>query len=393
MYKHLISFLSLLLTGLGTASAASGDTYVKVTSPSDLVVGGTYILAATCDGKTHVATSYRISDQILNTVSTGFVVDDNTISISTATPMVFTLGGASSGYTLNYNSTKYLGYDTSVNLKESTTVTNAECWTFSYNTLNGIYILKNLSSANRVLTIRPSTSGINTYYYIQANTESAVDNNNATPANLYRKVPAITLASACTDGTKYYGTYSNESAFVVPEGLTVSEIKVVDGKLTMGNYETGAVVPANTGVMVCSATAGAHQVTLSGEAGTSVFGSENMLKASGNDGITAAAMASADAGCKYYRLTMHNNVTLGFFWGAAEGAAFVLSANKAYLAVPTGDAARLAGFGMTDGEATGIEAVAGEKGNSETYNVLGQRVTAEGAKGIVIRNGKKRIVK
>ncbi|MBQ8462863.1 MAG: hypothetical protein IJ544_01965 [Prevotella sp.] len=210
---------------------------------------------------------------------------------------------------------------------------------------------------------------------------------------LYRKVgTSINLAAACTDGTKYYGTYSSGSAFVVPEDLTVSEIKVVDGKLTMGNYETGAVVPANTGVMVCSSTSGAHSVTLTSEAGSSVFGDANMLRPSGS-GITAEAMASADAGYKYYRLTMHNNETLGFYWGAADGAAFALAANKAYLAVPTGSAARLAGFGMTGGEATGIEAVAGEKGNGETYNLLGQRVTASQAKGIVIRNGKKRVVK
>lgn len=36
----------------------------------------------------------------------------------------------------------------------------------------------------------------------------------------------VTLASACTDGSKYYGTYSNSHAFVVPDGLTVSEINV-----------------------------------------------------------------------------------------------------------------------------------------------------------------------
>lgn len=390
MYKHLISFLSLLLTGLGTASAASGDTYVKVTQPSDLVVGGTYILAATYSGKTYVASGW--SSTRFSTQSTGFSVDEGTIIISTASPILFTLGGTSIGYTLNYDETKYLGWNTSTQLKESTTVTNSEKWTYNYDNSRNTFLLINVSSTDRILFLVDVVSGSKTFFYIQSNTDKSFSSG-LPPANLYRKIgSAITLSSACTDGTKYYGTYSNESAFVVPEDLTVSEIKVVDGKLTMGNYETGAVVPANTGVMVCSSAAGAHSVALSSEAGSSVLGSENMLRPSGS-GITAEAMADADAGCKYYRLTMHNNETLGFYWGAADGAAFALGANKAYLAVPTGDAARLAGFGMTDGEATGIEAVAGETGNGETYNLLGQRVTADRAKGIVIRNGKKRVVK
>ena len=224
---------------------------------------------------------------------------------------------------------------------------------------------------------------------------------------LYRKVSTVTLAAACTDGAKFYGTYSLGSPFVVPSDLTVSEIKVVDGKLTVGNYETDDVVPANTGVMVSSTTSGDHYVTLTTTAGSSLFGSENMLRPTGS-GITAEAMAAADGGCKYYRLTMHNGTTLGYYWGAADGAAFDLAANKAYLAVPIASA-RLTGFDMADSETTDIRV----KGivNSErqrvgdgtsgmefaaaaVYDLQGRRVADSSLKkGLYIVNGKKYIIK
>ena len=203
----------------------------------------------------------------------------------------------------------------------------------------------------------------------------------------------ITINAACNDGAgNYYGTYSSSSAFVVPSDLVVSEISVVDGKLYVDSYNTGDVVPANTGVMVAALAGGNYDVNLSAEAGTSVLGNDNMLKPSGDAGIDAEAMATAAPSCKYYRLTMHNGTTLGFYWGAASGAAFDLAANKAYLAVPAGSPApEFFGFG---GDVTGIDAVNGSelKVNGEYYNLAGQRV-ANPTKGLYIVNGKKVVIK
>lgn len=207
----------------------------------------------------------------------------------------------------------------------------------------------------------------------------------------------ITLAEACTDGVAYYGTYSNSHAFVVPEGLTVSEINVVDGKLVVSNYAEDAVVPKNTGVMVSSTTFGNKAITFTGKAG-SVLGT-NCLKASGDAGIAAGAMESAAPSCKYYRLTMHNPATenkIGFWWGAPDGGAFDVAANKAYLAVPDGANAR-SGFNLFgDDDTTGIEAVDVNTENAnvarEYYNLNGQRI-ANPSKGLYIVNGKKVIIK
>lgn len=200
----------------------------------------------------------------------------------------------------------------------------------------------------------------------------------------------VTLAAACTDGERYYGTYSySGSAFVVPSDLTVSEITVSGGKLQFSDYATGAIVPANTGVLVSSASR-EHTVVLSNAAGSSVLGSDNMLKPSGTS-LTALAMSTAAPSCIYYRLTMHNGTVLGFYWGAEDGAAFDLGANKAYLAVPSGHTeARLSGFDMSDSEETAISAPVAlpEQANGTAYNLFGMRVGTNW-KGLVIINGKK----
>lgn len=211
-------------------------------------------------------------------------------------------------------------------------------------------------------------------------------------------VPAtatITLSDKCTDGEMYYGTYSSTKPFVVSDDIIVSEISVIDNQLYVEEYASGAVVPANIGVMVSSMTYGNHEVALSEENGQSVLGEDNMLRPTGDAGITATEMAAKDAACKYYRLTMHKGETLGYFYGAAEGAAFNIAAGKAYLAVPEALASKVLGFAIGGG-VTGIGAVA-DNGNAAgqrtVYNLQGQRVNGKLAKGVYIVNGKKVIIK
>ncbi len=201
----------------------------------------------------------------------------------------------------------------------------------------------------------------------------------------------ITLNAACTDGDMVYGTYSNSSAFVVSDEIVVSEISIVDGKLFVESYETGAVVPANTGVMVSALAGGDYTVNLSSETGTSVLGEDNMLRPTG-EGISAEQMAAKDANCQYYRLTMQNGETIGFWWGAEDGAAFVVGANKAYLAVPETEGARMS-FWMGN-ESSGIaDAVLAAKGSDRVvYDLQGRRVKNV-AKGLYIVDGKKVLVK
>ena len=220
---------------------------------------------------------------------------------------------------------------------------------------------------------------------------------NRTFANYCTTVPTATipLNAACTDGAKVYGTYSNSRAFVVPADLTVYSVTVDgDRQLVLTNYATDEVVPANTGVLVEATTAGDKTVVLSAGAGTI---HENLLKPTGDAGIDAATMAAdAAAGTKFYRLTMHNTTDLGFWWGAAEGAAFAVAANKAYLAVPSGSSAR-EGFTLGEDVTTGISLSSlnpspSRGGEGSIYTISGQRVSKP-TKGMYISNGRKVVVK
>ena len=199
----------------------------------------------------------------------------------------------------------------------------------------------------------------------------------------------VTIAEACTDGEKYYGTYSNGSSFIVPAGVTVSEIAVSGDKLVVTDYEEGDIVPANTGVMISATTYGEKSFVMTTSAGEAKTAT-NALKASGNSGINAGGMTTAAPDCVYYRLTMHNGTDFGFYWGAAEGAAFLLAANKAYLAVPK--AAGVKEFFTFDNLATAIHNVVTEQNTDAIYNLAGQRMNRM-QKGINIVNGKKIFIK
>ena len=264
---------------------------------------------------------------------------------------------------------------------------------------NGIWSIE--IDENNVATIKAQGSNSRNWLrYNSSDTRFSCYGANNTQADVYlyekagdtgHQEVSVTIAEACTDGEKYYGTYSSPFGFIIPDGLTVEEIGIDnEGKLDVQAYAAGVRVPANTGVLISSSTFGSKTLTLAG-GGTSVKGENNRLRAT-HIGITAEAMATAAPSCKYYRLTMHNGTQIGFWWGAAGGAAFALGANKAYLAVPTGAGApSLLWF---DNGSTGVNTLNVEREtlNGEYYNLAGQRV-ANPTKGLYIVNGKKVVIK
>ena len=189
----------------------------------------------------------------------------------------------------------------------------------------------------------------------------------------------FTIAEACTDGESYFGTFYTDKAYVMPEGVTGQTVAVdAEGKLEVNDaYTAGSVVPAETPLLMKATAAGEKTalVTTGGEDPTFT----NMLKGT----LTADQMT--EGGDKYYRLTMHNGTTLGFYYGAAGGAAFKPGANKAYLAVP----ATAAKEGFAFGETTGINNVnVNENENGKIFNLAGQQMKSA-VKGVYIKNGRK----
>lgn len=108
--------------------------------------------------------------------------------------------------------------------------------------------------------------------------------------------------------------------------------------------------------------------------------------------LRPASAAKEPTGYVFYKLAYASEAkdALGFYWGAADGAAFKSRYGSAYLAVPASQTSAK-GFAF-DSESTGIKSVETSNSKAPAYNIAGQRVNAN-VKGIVIMNGKKYINK
>lgn len=187
--------------------------------------------------------------------------------------------------------------------------------------------------------------------------------------------------------TGYATLYDSNQALTVPEGVTASTYKLNGHALTVSKtYESGDVIPAGEAV-VLNANEATYQFAVSTQSGEVDQG--NALK--GTDSETRLA---PDANSYFYMLSLNEHsdlASVGFYWGAPEGAAFTNGAHKAYLKVPKSSGAKFYRF---DGQTTAIENVQAAQPdvNAPMYNVAGQRV-GKNYKGVVIQNGRKYVVK
>ena len=196
-------------------------------------------------------------------------------------------------------------------------------------------------------------------------------------------IPAPGALDKDANPAKYYGTYSNKCQFVVPSGLTVSKVSVSSGTLAV--TDLSGTIPANTGVMI-SAGNNQNSYTVDLKLATVSAISNNMLKPTGDNGITEEAMRAT--GSAFYYLTINpENDQIGFYRRNEDGDAFAMPANKAYLAISS---TGVKGYSLND-VVNGIKAVeATETENKAIYNLAGQRVSKM-QKGIYVVNGKKMI--
>lgn len=202
---------------------------------------------------------------------------------------------------------------------------------------------------------------------------------------------SITLPGV-SDGL-YYGTYSNNNSNVkitVDEEniVEVSTVAVLEGQL-LKTERTDGQVAKGEGVLICSTTPNVTVTNIS----TSV------TKDADNNLVATPFVASTDGevGYKYYRMTYNNTAEksgLGFYWGAADGAAFDVAAEgKAILKVSEEESSGAKGFSFIWDDTNAIRDIEVAPVDSNAiYNMQGQRVNAS-AKGLLIKNGKKYISK
>ena len=186
-----------------------------------------------------------------------------------------------------------------------------------------------------------------------------------------------------------YATYFTNHAFIMPEGVEGGIITAVDGQSLSIDYRyvAGDVVPAQTGLLLRGEQAVYRYNTTQTDL---VAPAENMLT-----GLLVDGETTAEGDVLYYKLANDATDGLGFYWGAADGGAFYIAANKAYLAVPKAMGVR--GFSLQDIATTGITNVAQRPFQKGIFDLHGRCINVTDVnllkQGVYIVNGKKMIVR
>ena len=191
-----------------------------------------------------------------------------------------------------------------------------------------------------------------------------------------------------------YATYYNSQKDVVlPAGMKAHVVTDGSTNLTYaevadGDTDGGNVVPAGTAVLL--------QVEPSIEAQTIpvYLATPSAAAYAGTNLLFGSDVAKeTTGGAKYYKLTYSNSDdNFGWYWGAANGAAFTSPAHKAWLALPASSAPFLGLPGWED--TTGIVPVGVDPENGEWYTLQGLKIGKKPTtKGVYIHNGRKVVIK
>ena len=377
-----VSYHAVFAIGSGSGSA---NTYSLVEDDDDLNDGDNIVIYST-GTYTYSQTQYSFSKANAEINSNDLFSDvDVTVSNDqfTSTEVVpMTLVKSGSSWKLKIGN-QYVSAGNKIATLDNTGSLN----TISI-TNGAATITATISSTDYKLQYNPNNGKGRFAYY--SSTQKAIKiykQNGPSYASYCTTVPetgTITLNAACNDGKgKIYGTYFTNRAYVMPATLKGSVVSVDnDGKLVVDAVYDGSndeVVPANTALLISTTDefTGTKDYTITYSTGGDDYSDYNMLK-----GTLTADETTAGENCKFYRLTMHKGTTIGFYWGAENGAAFTPGANKAYLAVPTAQAAKMSGFAFDDTTTgiNGIEEVA-------PVNVKTRKVVKNGRLVIETANG------
>lgn len=181
----------------------------------------------------------------------------------------------------------------------------------------------------------------------------------------------------------YATFYDANHSFVIPEGIKAYVVTAATTeKLTYSELE--GVIPAGTAVLLEAKSAGTYPIVVSTE--TVAYDGINLLH-----GSNLPTMTTADAeDCLFYKLAYGHSAgvnanTVGWYWGAENGAAFQIEPHRAWLAIPQIVSAPGYPFG---GDVTGISTVvAAESADGNFYDLQGRRVSTP-VKGLYINKNK-----
>jgi len=386
---------SYTLTVTTAGSEAVGGTYEKVTSADSIDTNGNYIFVATKDSKSYVATPTADYDSNTRFGATEVTPNtDGTITLP-SDDYNFIIGEATDAYTLQSTLTGkyYSGSSTKINSSTSSSAS----WSFTATTLTEGGVRVCSSGGSRWI-------GVNDTYMRLYQDASAY------PDALLYKRTATNLATVGTitiNTDEGWGTYYTDKAYTMPKGLTGYIVTGAEnGKLTLEKkYEANAIVPGGTPLLVKGTNGESYGLVEATTEETAPTG--NKLYGAITSKLTSEICSGTGSGTpSYYKLTYSKSgdtKTLGFYYGAAAGAAFTNNPYRAFLVLDgAGQEGQARGFSFADANiSTGIQSAVVTTTASDpeaVYNLQGIRVASRSTmnrlpKGVYIVRGKKVLVK
>ena len=357
--------------------------YKKITSTDELVLGTQYIIANIEQGKglpasgtiTTVATiseenKENITDNTL--VKSEYVADFAVLTLQKDENDNYVLINEEGQYLTGANGTDLYWKDRKLNFST---------WNISFDK-SGNALIETTVAPDPKRNIMINSNSIKYY----------ASSNDYTKVQLYQKVTDLAI-STLTNG---YATFVTDVPYVMPKGACGYAVTVAPqaGVITKTEaYTEGQKVPAQTALLIGGASGTNYYPAVLKENVAASYTGENYMEGR----RTAEGYTNTQKGVAvyYYKLALNSASKPGFYYGAADGAAFQLTKpTTAYLAVPK-SITPVNGYLIDfDGEETGISTIAPTNGNADSaiYNLNGIRMTQtlrSLPKGVYIVNGKK----
>ena len=365
-------------------NVAAPTYYKKITSTDELAAGGTYLIV--CEDENCAIGS--ISDKKGKPTPITYTANNekgiNIIS-DIAQAAEYLLEKNSDGSFSLKNGTNYLKTNKADLSNVATVTEDAAKWTVSFNNGNVELVCK--ASDTRQIIYRAGT-----YNSFKNYATSSATTDEYKKVQLYQKVTDLAI-STLTNG---YATFVTDVPYVMPKGACGYAVTVAPhvGVITKTEaYTEGSQVPAQTALLIGGAPGTNYYPAVLKEDVTATYSGENYMEGR----RTAEGYTNSQKGVAvyYYKLALNSASKPGFYYGAADGAAFQLTKpTTAYLAVPQ-SITPVNGYLIDfDGEETGISTIAPTNGNADgaIYNLNGIRMTQtlrNLPKGVYIVNGKK----
>ena len=194
----------------------------------------------------------------------------------------------------------------------------------------------------------------------------------------------------------YATFFDSKYSYIIPEGLSAQVVtNVSNNKLiykTIADGSASDIVPKGTAVMLASAGKQSGMFTLTLTENSSTYSGTNLLHGSDEE-----TMTTGDG--LHYKLsygktgTAWDNV-FGWYWGAQNGAPFLIEGHKAWLVISHAPKTRAYSGYTIEGDATDItDILFDDEEHAIYYDMQGRRIGTPTNRGIYIKNGKKVVIK